>query len=420
MLEIPKKSSTLQRLLWPTIIALGVLIALFFMLRAWQALTGGAPQSVATAQVEMGDVVAAVAGRGILLPRQSYSVMAEVDGVIQQLELYPGTRVQSSDIILTMRNPLLERERERAELAVLEATAALQSGQARLDRESISLENEIALLEADIRFAKQELETLQTLLEQQILARLDYLRAQINLEKSQLRFELARRNMEAYEQSRRADARAYEYRLEEAQKHLAMIEQDIRYLQVRAESEGILNELSEQIEVGKPIRRGDIIAQITNPESLYADVLIAASAANRVVPGHKVEVQIRQQQVIGEVIRVHPSIQHGQVRVEVLLPEQLPAEARANLDVQARIITAESQQTMRVNTPLGLTDQSYSGHVFVEQNNGFLRREVQFGVMGSDFTEILEGLRVGERILLDVPSRLRHQDFIEWKELTRD
>lgn len=49
MLEIPRKSSTLQRLLWPTLIGLGVFLALFFMLRAWQALTGGAPQSVATA-----------------------------------------------------------------------------------------------------------------------------------------------------------------------------------------------------------------------------------------------------------------------------------------------------------------------------------------------------------------------------------
>lgn len=419
MLEIPKRSSHLQRLVWPLLITLGVLLALFLMFRAWQSLTGGTQHSLQISEVEIGDVVATVSGRGLLLPRQSYSVMAEVDGVVQTLELYPGTQVQPQDIILTMRNPLLERERERAELAVLEATAAMQSGQARLDRESITLENEIALLEADIRFAEQELETLQTLLEQQILARLDYLRAQINLEKSQLRFELAQRNMAAYEQSRRADARAYEYRLEEAQKQLAMIEQDIRYLQVRAESAGILNELNEQIEVGKPVRRGDIIAQITNPESLYADVLIAAGSANRVMPGHRVEVQIRHQQVVGEVIRVHPSIQHGQVRVEVLLPESLPTEARANLDVQARIITAESGNTLRVATPLNLSAQSYSATLFVEQNNGFVRRDVQIGVVGSDFTEILEGVRAGERVLLDVPSELRNKDFIERKELTR-
>ena len=418
-LHIPDKASLSQRLRWPVLLVLVVLLLAWLMLYSWQRLTQGNERPINLAQVDTGDVVAVVSGQGRLLPRQNHSVMAEVDGVIQSLQLYPGTVVQPGDVMLIMRNPLLVREKERAELAVLEARAAMEAAAARLERESIALESEVAMLEAEIRFAEQEMDTLQTLLEQQILARLDYLRAQTKLEQSRLRHSLSERNVQAFKKARKADERAYQYRLQEAEKQLSMIEQDIQQLHIRADSAGLLNELSEHIEVGKPVRRGDIVAQITDPESLYADILIAASDANRVRPGQQVQVQIRQHQLQGDVIRVHPSIQHNQVRVEVLLPTELPDTARANLDVSARIITATSQQVIRVAPTLGTREGHSTLVVFVLNGNGFERRQVQIGILARDFMEVIHGLQPGEKILLDTPSQLQHLDYITTKDLTR-
>lgn len=418
-LHIPDKASLSQRLRWPALLVVATIFLAWLLLQSWQRLTQGNDQPINLAKVDTGEVVAVITGQGRLLPRQSHSVMAEVDGVIQSLELYPGTEVEPTDVLIRMRNPLLQREEERARLAVLEAKAAQEAAVARLEREGIALENEVALLEAEIRFAEQEMETLQTLLEQQILARLDYLRAQTKLEQSRLRHSLSERNMQAFQQARQADERAHQYRLQQAKEQLAMIRQDLDHLQIRADSHGLLNELTEHIEVGKPVRRGDIVAQITEPSSLYADILIAASDANRVQAGQSVQVQVRQQQLQGTVLRVHPSVQHNQVRVEVALPGPLPTNARANLDISARIITAQANAVVRVPPVLGLRDGHSATSIFVHQGDHFVRRQVQVGILGRDYMEIVDGLQPGDQILLDPPARLQQQATISTRELTR-
>ncbi len=417
MLVIPAKQTSFWR--YAKLFFTATLSALlcFAVWYSWQLLTNTTPNTVNMATAETGDVVATVSAQGKLLPRQSHSVMAQVDGVILQLAMYPGAEIKPGDVLLTMRNPLLDREREQAELDVLAAKAAQEAALARLERENIALENEVAIQAAEIRYGEQELSTMQTLLDQQILARLEYLRAQTKLEQARLRHNLSLRNIEAFQRARQADERSYQYQLQQAEKKLAMVAQDIQHLQITADSAGLLNELAEQIEVGKPVSRGDIVAQVNDPTSLYADLLIAATEASRVKPGQQVRVQIREQPLMGEVLRVHPSVQHGQIRVEVLLPEALPALARANLDVSASIITASAQQVVRVLSPLGIAQSQSSVALFVQTEGGFTRQQVQVGVLGQEYMEVISGLQPGQQILLDAPQQLLGKSFISFKEL---
>jgi multidrug resistance efflux pump len=417
MLEIPAKQSLHWRYAKVIFTAIGTAVLCFAVLHSWQLLTANSTNKINIATADTGDVVAIVSAQGKLLPRQSHSVMAQVDGVILQLAMYPGAEIKPGDVLLTMRNPLLERDREQAELEVLAAKAAQEAALARLERENIALENEVAIQAAEIRYGEQELGTMQTLLDQQILARLEYLRAQTKLEQARLRHNLSLRNIEAFQRARQADERSFQYQLQQAEKKLAMVAQDIQHLQIKADSAGLLNELAEQIEVGKPVRRGDIVAQVNDPTTLYADLLIAATEASRVRPGQQVQVQIRDQQVLGEVLRVHPSVQHGQIRVEVLLPAVLPALARANLDISASIVTASAQQVVRVLSPLGVAYSQSTVALFVQTEDGFTRQQVQVGVLGQEYMEVISGLQPGQQILLDAPKQLLDQSFISLKEL---
>ena len=417
MLEIPAKQSLHWRSAKVIFTAIGTAVLCFAVLHSWQLLTANSTNKINIATADTGDVVAIVSAQGKLLPRQSHSVMAQVDGVILQLAMYPGAEIKPGDVLLTMRNPLLERDREQAELEVLAAKAAQEAALARLERENIALENEVAIQAAEIRYGEQELGTMQTLLDQQILARLEYLRAQTKLEQARLRHNLSLRNIEAFQRARQADERSFQYQLQQAEKKLAMVAQDIQHLQIKADSAGLLNELAEQIEVGKPVRRGDIVAQVNDPTTLYADLLIAATEASRVRPGQQVQVQIRDQQVLGEVLRVHPSVQHGQIRVEVLLPAVLPVLARANLDISASIVTASAQQVVRVLPPLGVAQSQSTVALFVQTEDGFTRQQVQVGVLGQEYMEVISGLQPGQQILLDAPKQLLDRSFISLKEL---
>lgn len=417
MLDIPEKEPWIKRLIMPATLMIGILALLWLGLTSWQVLSRSTETNINIAEVSSGNVQATVSGYGRLLPRQSSSLISEVDGTITSIERYPGTAVEPGDVIFILRNPMLEREREGAELAVLEAMAAGESAAAALQRETIALENDIEIVQSELRFAERELETMEVLMEQRIMARLDYLRAETSVEQARLRLSLNTRNFEAFKQSREADQRAYEYRLEGARKQLAIVEYDIEQLIVRADREGLLNELGEGIETGSPIQRGQVVAQITDPDTLYADLLISASDASRVQNGQSVLVNIRGEPIQGEVLRIHPSAQNNQVRLEVIFDQRLPASSRANLDVSARIITEQVGDVIRVTPPLYLTRGHISTDVFVQSGDSFQRREVTFGVLSGEYVEVISGLQPEEQILLDLPAPLRERQLITRREL---
>lgn len=418
-LYIPPKASLWHRWKFFLLLIGFGLIILTAINFSWQKLTVGDQRTIKIGIVDSGIVTEQISGQGRLLARYSHSVMAEVDGVIQSIHMYPGSATNQGNVILSMRNPLLHRDKERAELTVLEANAALEAATARFEREKIMLENEVAMLEADIRFAEQELSTLQSLLEQQIIARLDYLRAQTKLEQLRLKLTLSQRNLIAFQQARLADERAYQYRLQEAQKQLDMVIYDINQLQIRADSQGLLNEFSEQIEIGKPVRRGDIIAQITDPSTLYADIAIAANEVSKVQLGQNVKIKVRQHTVEGQVIRVHPTVQHNQIRIEVELLGAAPEIARPNLDVSAHITITEVQDVIRAPTVLGLRNGVSEYDLFVRNGDVFLKRKVKIGAVSREYMEITEGLNIGEQFLIDPPKHLTIKDVITTQELSR-
>lgn len=417
MLDIPERESWTKRLIMPAILICGALVLLWLGLISWKVLSSSSEININIAEVSSGNVQATVSGYGRLLPRQSSSLISEVDGTITSIERYPGTAVEPGDAIFTLRNPMLERERERAELAVLEAMAARESALAALQREAIALENDIEIVQSELRFAERELETMEVLMAQRIMARLDYLRAETSLEQARLRLSLNTRNLEAFKRSREADQRAYDYRLEGARKQLAIVEYDIEQLIVRADRAGLLNELGDGIEAGSPIQRGQVVAQITDPNTLYADLLISASDAPHVQNGQVVLVSIRGEQIPGEVLRIHPSAQNNQVRLEVVFAQELPVSSRANLDVTARIITEQTDDTIRVAPPLYLTKGHTMAEFFVQDGDSFQRREVTLGVLSRDYVEVVSGLQPGEQILLDMPAVLREKALVNRREL---
>ncbi len=419
MLDIPPAQSWQQRLKLPLMLVAIGLATVILVVVAIRSFSPNSDHPVPVAMVEMGDITATVSAYGRLLPRQSSSVIAEVDGTVIGIERYPGSEVKPGDVIFKLRNPNLERQREQAELAVLEAKAAKESVEANLIRDEIAIQSDIEMVKSELRFAARQLETMGVLLEQAILAKLDYLQAETTYEQAQLRLKLFEQRLAAFQRTKQADQNSAEYRLQEAQKKLAMAEYDIAQLAVRAEHAGLLNSLEEAIEMGSSVQRGRVMAQITDPNSLYADLLVSANEAARIAIGQPVEVNIRGDLVRGEVLRIHPSAQNNQIRLEVLLPQELPQRSRANLDIAAKVITATAHATMRVQTPLYVTPRDSTVTVYVQQGDTFQQRTVELGVIGQDYSEVRSGLQQSEWILLDVPADLREQSIIQIKELNR-
>jgi multidrug efflux pump subunit AcrA (membrane-fusion protein) len=417
MLTIPSRKSKLQK--WLIIVVSCTALALVFwgLSSAVASLSQNTVLNPSQLEVDTGAVKRSVAAYGRLRPRNSSTVIAEVSGTIETIHQYPGEHIEQSELIITLRNPSLMRQLDTAELAVLRAQANLESTEAQLYERRITLENDLALMESEITFAQKELETKAFLLEEAIVAKLDYMRSETSLEQTKLKHQLQQRKLDAFKKSEQAELKAAQYQLKEAEKELEMVRYDIQQLNVTAKRAGILNELGTSLEVGSSIERGQTLAQITEPSHLYADLLISAQDANHVVPSQPVSVNIRNTVVNGEVLRVYPSAENNQVRLEVKFSEALPESARPNLDISAEIATQQLTEVTRLPIFEAVRRNHSMLDVFVLRDNRYVRQQVRLGLMGNHYIEVLSGLKAGDRVLINVPEAYQSATEIPESEL---
>ena len=87
-----------------------------------------------------------------MVPRETYWISSDVDGLVDQINLKPGTRVTEGQLILTLANPQLLRETEqlRWELeAAVSELAALKT-----DNDTQLLEMKAAVLKTQMEFER--------------------------------------------------------------------------------------------------------------------------------------------------------------------------------------------------------------------------------------------------------------------------
>lgn len=412
MLEVPETESKARKIAVIIGAVALVSIVMWAVTASLDTLANAAPQSNIVATVEQGDVTQTVGAYGRLQARHSSSLIAEVDGVIAAIEQFPGTAVAPGDTIIVLENSQLQRDLEQAQLSVLEAKANLELVEAALEEQRIILLNELEMITTEIALSQKELDTKKFLSEQGLVTQLDFLRSETDLKKSKLSHSLLQRRLKALERTEVAERNMALYKLQEAEKRLELVTQDLAHLHVTAKRSGLLNNLQDDVKIGNPVTRGQVLAQVTDPTQLYAELLMSANDSQLVTSGQEVLITIRDETVTGSVLRIFPTAENNQVRLDVKLPAQLPPVARANLDVSAKIIVAQLQNVITVTTPNERLMQGSYNQLFVRDNDRFIKRDVQFGLVGDNNVQILNGLKVGDDVLLTMNPELLNQSEI--------
>jgi HlyD family secretion protein len=406
MLIIPDRESALARWLAPAAWGAGLVLVVAvagFLLSALVRGSDGAIQPVIL-EIDQGDVVETVSTYGTLQPSRFAVVLAEVEGVVEQIHAYPGMAVSAGDAIVSLVNRSLERERDRLETGILEAQANLRAAQARLNLDVLTARNEVRIAESEKALATRKLAMLEELLARQSVSRVDYLEARLALERAELTTERRRENLQSIQLATEAELESHQLRLEVARAQFAAAQSDLQELVIRALRDGLVTSLNADIHVGAFVGRGLSIGQIADPDSLAGEMYVSASNAPRLVPGQPVELRVQSQPFTGTVERIDPSVVDGQVRVLVDLGDVVSELFRPNVEVSGRIIVARADDVLRVPRP---THAALSGRelpVMLQHPDGQLRRVLRLGIQGDHHLQISEPteLQVGQQLVIEV------------------
>ena len=365
-------------------------------------------------EVKRGPMLRELRGIGTLIPEDIQWIPAQTEAQVDRIVLKPGAIVKSDSIILELSNLTLKRD-------VLDAEYQLKAAEADYANLKVQVNSELLnqkAAEAGVR-SEYEQAKIQHAVDEKLAA--DGIGSTVTAELSKVKEEqlAVRVQLEADRTKNTADAA--QARLQAQMSHVdqqrALYElrhAELEALHVRAGLNGVLQVVP--VEVGQHVLPGTNLARVADPKRLKAEIKVAETQAKDAVIGQKATVDTRNGMVTGHVSRIDPSVQNGTVTMDVAIDGPLPDGARPDLSVDGTIEVENLKDVLYVGRPVhGASQSTISLFKLTPDGSEATRVNVKLGRSSVNTVEILQGLQVGDRVILSDMSQWDNYDRVRLK-----
>jgi HlyD family secretion protein len=364
-----------------------------------------------TDEVKRGPMIRDVRGIGTLVPEDIEWIPAQTDSRVDKIVLRPGAIVKSDSIILELSDPVLQRETLDAEYQLKAAQADLESLKVTINSELLNQRSVTASVRSDYEQAKIQHAVDVELRRQGLGAEVTEQLSHVKEDQLAVRLKLEEDRTKNAEDSAGARLQAQQSKVDQQRALYDLKKSELDALHVRAGLNGVLQLVP--VEVGQHVTPGTNLARVADPKRLKAEIKIPETQAKDVVPGQPATVDTRNGIVNGLVSRVDPSVQNGTVTVDVQFSEPLPLGARPDLSVDGTIELENLKDVLYVGRPVhGQADSTIGLFKLVDDGSEAVRVNVKLGKTSVNSVEILDGLKVGDKVILSDMSSMDNFDRI--------
>lgn len=350
-----------------------------------------------TDSVRLSDMTREVGGTGTLVPERARWVVAMSGGRIDRIEVEPGQTVTADQILVDLSNPDVQVEGLNAERELAAAQAEQATLATTLQTQVLDQEASIATLRTQQREAARQLEAYRELASRGLLSRNELAAAEDKASELETRLRLDEQRLQLMRESAERRMVAQTEQLRRLNAIASFQRERAATMQVRAGADGVVQDL--RLEVGQWVMPGQTLARVAEPDRLIAELHIPETQARDVAPGQHARIDTRNGVVGGTVRRVDPSVVNGTVKVEVALDET-PAGARPDLSVEGTIEVERLGTVPNVARPAGAPANALVGLWKLDGDGGAVRVPVRLGRASVNRVEIVDGLAVGDSIIL--------------------
>jgi HlyD family secretion protein len=340
-----------------------------------------------TDEVKRGAMLREVRGLGTLVPEDIRWIPAQTDSRIDRILIHPGATVQPNSVILELSNPELQRDVLDAEYQLKAAQADYESLKVTLSSELLNQRSATAIVRSEYEQAKIQHQVDQKLYAEGVGSDVTEQLSRVKEQQLGIRLQLEEDRIPNAADSSRA-------RLLAQQSHVD--QQRVLYELKRSEADALV-----PVDVGQHVEPGTNLARVADPKKLKAEIKIPETQAKDVAIGQKAAIDTRNGVVKGQVSRIDPSVQNGTVTVDIELLDPLPLGSRPDLSVDGTIEIENLRDVLYVGRPVHGQSESIVGlFKLVEDGSEAVRINVKLGKNSVNTVEILQGLQVGDKVIL--------------------
>ena len=373
---------------------------------------------VRVVQVNERDLSSSLSAMGTMMYLAKADVSSEIDGVLSEVKVEEGDRVQKGQIIAMIDKALLKAQLRQAEAGVEMAEIDLAKNENELRKAASKLEA--------ARIAREKLEGIfvrfQKLSDLGVTSEVEMDRAEIAYENSVAAYNAADEDYRALQTKSTQGRIESKTRLVKARAELEMMLVRLEKCTIRAPISGIV--ASKRKWTGESTRLGDsVIVTIFQTDEMFAEVDVNEKNAGAVKVGQEAEVRVdavADMPFNGKVAMIGPVIDLAsrtvKVRVKVANEEQV---LKTGMFVRANIALQSLKNVIAVPEEAIVAVGGGQQKVFVVFDGVAFLRDVQTGSVIDGWVELKKGVRAGERVVVEGQRGLKDLAAVEAMEATR-
>ena len=386
-----------KNLVWVGAAALALFIG-WLLLRDNSSTLRVDAQLLNIATVEQGEFNDYVRLTGSVQPMTTVQLSPLESGVVERIVAEEGTQVKRGDVILEMSNNSLSMQILQSEADLAEKQNILRNTMISMEQERLALRQEKLQLDLEVSRLKRTFEQNQSLYNDKLLAREDYLRSKEDYELAVGRRNLVLERQRQDSLYRSSQVEQMEESLLSMQRNMQLIRQRVDNLKVKAPIDGEVGMLDAVL--GQSLQQGANIGQVNDLTTYKVQAQIDEHYIDRITTGLVASFERQDTRYEMQLRKVYPEVRNGQFKADFRFVGDAPENIRSGQTYYLNLQLGEAAEAVLI--PRGSFYQATGGRwIYVVDASGekAYRREIRIGRQNPQYYEVVEGLQPGEKVI---------------------
>ena len=356
-------------------------------------------QLLNVATVEQGEFNDYVRLTGSVQPMTTVQLSPLESGVVERIVAEEGTSVKRGDVILEMSNNSLSMQILQSEADLAEKQNILRNTMISMEQERLALRQEKLQLDLEVSRLKRTFEQNQSLYNDKLLAREDYLRSKEDYELAVGRRNLVLERQRQDSLYRSSQVEQMEESLLSMQRNMELIRQCVDNLKVKAPIDGEVGMLDAVL--GQSLQQGANIGQVNDLTTYKVQAQIDEHYIDRITTGLVASFERQDTKYEMQLRKVYPEVRNGQFKADFRFVGDAPENIRSGQTYYLNLQLGEAAEAVLI--PRGSFYQATGGRwIYVVDASGekAYRREIRIGRQNPQYYEVIEGLQPGEKVIV--------------------
>lgn len=385
-------------------IAISTLVALVIMITViapaasrWsQASESVSRDRVRIAAITRGDLTREISVLGRVVAAVSPTVYSPADGTITLL-IEAGHEVSKDQALANLDSPELTSNLSQQQAILDGLKSSLERQKIQAKKQRLTDKKAVDLANVRLTSANREKRRADEGFKKGAISKIDFEKAQDELENAQLQYNHAELDAELNSESLDFDSKSLSLDIRRQGLLVNELQRQVDALTIRSPVNGIVGNLNTDNKTF--LSKNQAILTVVDLSNYEVEIEIPESYADDLAIGMPVDVQFENQRFSARLVTISPEIINNQVTGRVRFTQSQPPQLRQNQRLNTQIVLEHKPDVLQVQR--GQFLESTGGRFAYVVDDGMARKiPIALGARSLSHVEVLSGLKEGQQIII--------------------